>query len=150
MTFFKLELSAGFWSRMHFLLKPTKANCCNILTSCLLDLWILWNFNNSVGEGLHQNHPYILWLKVCISTEFSPNNTLPSSRCRDKHYYYHERKNLVYAFVLPFSYPMFAIIIEISIWKRTKESFLEVTLYCLFLKRSFSRVLRIISLKVTL
>lgn len=61
-----------------------------------------------------------------------------------------KEKNLVYAFVLPFSFIMFAIILEISIWKSTKESSLEVTLYSLFSKKSFSRVLWSVSLNVTL
>lgn len=74
----------------------------------------------------------------------------PSSRCRDKHYYYDKRKNLAYAFVLSFSFTIFAIILEISIWKRTKESSLEVTPQCIFAKRSYSRVLWMVSLNVTL
>lgn len=61
-----------------------------------------------------------------------------------------KEKNLDCAFFLPFSFTMLVIILDISVQKRTNSSSSEVTLHCLFTKRSFSRVLWIGSLNMTL
>lgn len=150
---FKLELPANFQSRMYFLLKTGKAKCCNNLIPCLLDLWILWNFNSKYGLSCI-SISITCYDGIPVSAQNS-HQTIhdPSSRFRDRHQYYHERKKtLAYAFVPTFFFAK--LVITLDLWpfhlyrKNSRSS--EITQHCLFTKSSFSRFLWIWSSSVTL
>lgn len=82
----------------------------------------------------------------------SPTIHHPSSRFRDRHQYYHERKkNMAYTFVPAFSSTKIVIILDLwpFLLKRKTSRSLEITRHCLFTKSYFSRFLWIWSWNVT-